>query len=204
MRKDGYLYACTCTRRQIEERAAGGSYPGTCRDRGLPFDAPATAWRIRIPEEAVIRIPEWRGKDRRVKLSSALGDFVVRRKDGSPAYQIASLIDDLHFRINFIVRGEDLLASSAAQLFLAGCLGQQSFRRAAFWHHPLLTDEAGAKLSKSKGAGSLKSWREEGRSPITLYKAAGKWLDIRPREIDHAQDLVAAAAAVLKKAPLQS
>jgi glutamyl/glutaminyl-tRNA synthetase len=84
-----------------------------------------------------------------IDLAETAGDFTVRRRDGIPAYQIASLTDDVHFGITHIVRGEDLLPSTAAQLFLAEKLGLTSFLQSKFLHHALITDESGQKLSKS-------------------------------------------------------
>lgn len=87
--------------------------------------------------------------------------FVVRRKDGLPSYQVASLVDDLHFGYNLIVRGEDLLASTNAQYLLAGLIGEQAFLESSFYHHPLvkLRNE---KLSKSLGATDLREIRKKG------------------------------------------
>ncbi len=176
----GLLFACTCSRRQILARSPGGLYPGTCRQRHLPFDGAATAWRVRVAPETVVRFREWKQGVRDYDLAEKMGDFVVRQKNGLPAYQVASLVDDLHFGIDFIVRGEDLLPSTAAQVFLAEQLSAKAFLEATFWHHGLLTDPEGGKLSKSKGAGSLREWRLSGRSPETLYRQAAAWLGLTP------------------------
>lgn len=119
-----------------------------------------------------------------------MGDFVVRQKNGMPAYQVASLTDDLLWGINFIVRGVDLLESTAAQLYLAQCLGEQAFFQTAFLHHPLVKDEQGEKLSKSKGAGALKTWRENGLTPEQLVRQAAGWLGLDPKGIETANDLL--------------
>ena len=131
----GLLFACTCSRRQILKRAPSGLYPGTCREQALPFDGAATAWRIRVAPQTEVRFREWKKGFRLFNISEAMGDFVVRQKNGFPAYQVASLVDDLHFGIDFIVRGEDLLPSTAAQIFLAGQLSEPAFLEATFWHH---------------------------------------------------------------------
>lgn len=188
----GDLYACTCSRRQIRERSTDGRYPNTCRELGLPFDAPRTAWRMHISEGTQVSFREWRIGEKSYLLAREMGDFLVRRKNGFPAYQIASLIDDLHYDINFIVRGADLLASTTAQQFLATRLDARPFREALFWHHPLLTGPDGEKLSKSKGAGSLQAWREAGRSPAPLYREAGRWLGIAPETVTSLETLLEA------------
>ncbi|MEM7571818.1 MAG: glutamate--tRNA ligase family protein, partial [Bacteroidota bacterium] len=104
-----------------------------------------------------------------IALKQTMGDFVIRKKDASAAYQIASLVDDLDYGINTIVRGEDLLGSTAAQLYLAELLGFLHFRREhTYYHHPLLSDGKGGKLSKTVGAASLKAMREAGLPPPGL------------------------------------
>ena len=177
----GHLYACRCSRREIQAISADGLYPGTCRLRGRPLTEAGSAWRIRVPEDTRIDFREWEQPARRsVELARELGDFVVRQKNGLPAYQVASLADDLHWKIDFIVRGEDLLASTAAQCFLALSSGRPAFTETVFWHHGLLTDEQGGKLSKSQGAASLQAWREQGRSPEELFRQAAEWLRLPP------------------------
>ena len=152
LRARGALFACTCSRKEIQLAAADGQYPGTCRDRGLPFDAPETAWRIRTPENAQATWHDAIRGPQTVFLHAAMRDFVVRRKDGIPAYQIASLSDDLAMGINCIVRGADLLDATAAQLLLADLLDRPAFAHIQWFHHPLLLDAQGHKLSKSQGA----------------------------------------------------
>lgn len=176
LRESGYLYACTCSRRQIRERSTDGRYPNTCRTLQLPFDKTQTAWRISVPESTTAEFREWRQEQAMIDIGKVMGDFVVRQKNRLPAYQIGSLVDDLHYNINFVVRGKDLRPSTAAQAFLASILQEQAFLNATFWHHPLISNMAGEKLSKSKGAGSLAAWRNAGRSPEPLYQEAAKWL----------------------------
>ena len=94
---------------------------------------------------------------------------MVRRRNGLPAYPLASLCDDLHFGINAVVRGEDLLGSTAQQLYLAQRLGEPAFAKSIFVHHPLLQDEHGSKLSKSEGALALRTLRANGHQPGFVY-----------------------------------
>lgn len=160
LRAGGHLFACAKSRRELEPFQ--GKYPPEFRDQGLSLDDPDVAWRIRTPE------------------GFPLPDFIVRRRDGIPAYQLASVSDDLYFGITHVVRGADLQDSTMAQLFLAECLNRPDFARVQFLHHPLLTDEAGEKLSKSAGASALRQWRVEGRSPEGVFKQAAAWLGIDP------------------------
>lgn len=171
LRELGHLYACSCSRSSLRAAASDHRYPGTCRERGIPLDTPGVSWRIRVPEGEVVDCLE-EGGTRRLDVHALMGDFIVLQKDGLPAYQVASLSDDILFGVDLIVRGRDLLPSTAAQLFLARCLGEAAFIRATFHHHELLLDASGEKLSKSAGAGSLVAWRRDGRSPAELLDMA--------------------------------
>jgi glutamyl-tRNA synthetase len=178
LRRAGALYACNCSRSQVQAAAVNGLYPGTCRHRGLPLDAPDVAWRVYVPANTLISIPEYTGTSRSVRLDAVMGDFVVRRRNGLPAYQVASLADDLHYGINLIVRGVDLLPSTAAQLFLAGQLPPNAFPETVFYHHPLLKDEGGQKLSKSAGSASLLALRGQLPGPAPVYEALARALGL--------------------------
>lgn len=145
LRATGLLYACHKSRRDLAP--FGSSYPVEFREQNLSLDEPDVAWRIATPT------------------GFPLPDFIVRRRDGLPAYQVASLADDLHFGITHIVRGADLEPSTAAQRWLAECLGKQDFLNVQFYHHPLLTNAQGEKLSKSAGSTSLRAMRESGEKP---------------------------------------
>lgn len=191
LRQAGHLYACTCSRRQIREASANGRYPLTCRSRSLDFSAPQTAWRIRLEENArSIAQQEWRAGPQYYDLIEGMGDFVVRRKDKLPAYQLASLIDDSRWDINFIVRGKDLHSSSAAQLYLSDKLGLGKFQQSGFWHHDLITDQRGRKLSKSAGAAAMRHWRQNGKSPAPIIQMAAAWLGVPSEEEITASELV--------------
>ena len=190
LRQAGRLYACNCSRSQVQASSVNGIYPGTCRHRNLPLDTPDTAWRVYVPENTLIAIPEYNGEPRHVRLDAAMGDFVVRRRNGLPAYQVASLADDLHYGINLVVRGIDLLPSTAAQLFLAGQLPPNAFEKAVFYHHPLLKDEGGRKLSKSAGAASLLTLREQLPGPGPVYGALAGALDLPADGITGPRDVL--------------
>jgi glutamyl/glutaminyl-tRNA synthetase len=151
LQSTGLLYACQKSRKDLE----GLSTPDllkNLRSQNLSLNQKNVAWRIQTPN------------------NFDLPDFVVRKKDGIPAYQVASLTDDVHFGVTDIVRGQDLEASSKAQQFLAEILGLTSFLSINIVHHPLILDENGVKLSKSKGASSLKSMRESGKSKEEILK----------------------------------
>lgn len=189
LKEQGNLYACTCTRKQIQDVSTNGLYPGTCRQLNRDFNAPKTAWRVLVPPATEVCFTEWKEGKYCLNLNQEMGDFVIRQKNRAPAYQIASLVDDRKWEINYIVRGEDLRASTAAQMFLAQELGYADFQTAIFRHHGLITGTNGRKLSKSEGAAAMKNWREEKRSPLEVYKMAANWLGIAG-EVTSIADLV--------------
>lgn len=184
LRQEGHVFACTCSRSLL--RSAGSSvYPGTCRGRAAP-PGEEFALRLQVPEETVVRV-----QDTVVPLGRRMGDFVVWRRDDAPAYQLASVVDDIDGRINLIVRGEDLLESTAAQLFLAAKLKDAgSFLDAAFYHHPLVADAGGRKLSKSQNAHSLAAFRSGGGSAAQVYQAAAAMLGLHRAGVCHASELL--------------
>lgn len=155
LRESGRVFACTCSRTQISSC--------NCGQKKLPLDTPGASWRL-ITDETPITVKELDGNITTAPLPAEIKNFVVRRKDGVPAYQLASVVDDLHFGIDFIVRGDDLWPSTLAQHYLAKMLGEEKFAEISFLHHPLLTSATGEKLSKSAGALSVKHWREQGYS----------------------------------------
>ena len=184
LQQQGQAYACRCSRKQVVARAGSSIYPGFCRQKGLEDDGQA-AIRLTVPQGTEVDVA-----DHRVPLAAMMGDFILWRRDNSPAYQLASLADDLLDDINFIVRGEDLLASSAAQLFLARCLGEEKFCQAQFIHHELLTSAAGHKLSKSDQALSLQAMRHSGARPSAVFQAAAPYLDRDPQQVMTLKDLL--------------
>lgn len=121
----------------------------------VPLTTLGAAWRARVPDDTRLSFEDgWQGATQ-VPLAAELADFIVRKKDGVAAYQLASVVDDLRLGTTLIVRGLDLLPSTAAQLWLAAQLAETrafNARRVHFYHHDLLTDAAGHKLSKSTQA----------------------------------------------------
>ena len=98
-----------------------------------------------------------------------MGDFIIWKKNDTPAYQLTSLIDDYHFGVNIICRGHDLVNSTSAQLFLNNELGLNDLDTTSFFFHSLLKDVHNQKLSKSGGAGSLQDLRIKGQSAKNIY-----------------------------------
>ncbi len=150
------VYACGLSRKQINQLKAKGQYPDAARRQALSLEMPDTAWRIQTSPTHDISFQDMTGDRHQVNLHAQMCDFVIRRKEGLPAYQLASLVDDQHFGVTGIVRGRDLLPSTAAQLFLAEKIAMEDFGQIEFLHHPLFVKGKGEKLSKSAGAVSLK------------------------------------------------
>ncbi|MDE1182803.1 tRNA glutamyl-Q(34) synthetase GluQRS [Paraburkholderia sp.] len=154
-----YVYPCGCTRKEIADsllhahaRHTTLAYPGTCR-HGL-HGKPARAWRLRVPDgdAAVIGFDDrWQGAQTQ-NLATEVGDFVLRRADDQWAYQLAVVVDDADADITHIVRGADLLDSTARQIYLQRCLGVAS---PSYLHVPVVTNGDGEKLSKQTGATAL-------------------------------------------------
>ncbi|MCU0388049.1 MAG: glutamate--tRNA ligase family protein, partial [Chitinophagaceae bacterium] len=155
LQNTGKIYPCICSRKQIAAQSPSGVYPGTCRNKLFNPELKNTNLRINLAGTGIIEVPDhYSGQKREIDLSNRMGDFVVRRKDGLPSYQIASLADDLYYKINFVVRGEDLLPSTAAQIHLSNLLELRPFQQIGWHHHPLIVDEQNEKLSKSAGSQS--------------------------------------------------
>jgi glutamyl-Q tRNA(Asp) synthetase len=137
----GLAYACTCSRKQLEPY--NGIYPGLCRNAGHGTENAAI--RIRVPELDYHFIDRVQGEYHQ-HLGRDVGDFVIRRRDGLYAYQLAVVLDDAWQGITDIVRGADLLDSTPRQLYLQELLG---LRQPRYLHIPLITQPDGNKLGKS-------------------------------------------------------
>ncbi len=174
LREAGGVFACECTRSSIDRESPDGLHPADCKQRATDFNKTKIAWRFNTEELPAEQWEDADGGQRSVKLHAAMRDFVVRKKDEAPAYQLASLADDIEFNINFIVRGNDLLESTAAQRAIARQLGKHQFLDTCFLHHELLRKEDGTKLSKSDGASSLRAIRQAGHAKELYTRLASK------------------------------
>ncbi len=156
-----HVYPCACTRKEIADSrlsfAPDGAaiYPGTCR-HGLAVGRQPRAWRLRLPAcdepAAVIRFDDrWQGSVEE-NLAESVGDFVLKRADGFWAYQLAVVADDADQQVTHVVRGADLLESTARQIWLQRLLGATT---PCYLHVPVVVNELGEKLSKQTGARAL-------------------------------------------------
>lgn len=147
----GKVYACNCSRKKTAANSSDGRYNDECRGKQIPLDAKDVVWRLQTEKDELLTWDDELMGPSAFSPHDLMGDFVIRRRNGLPSYQVASLTDDIHYSINYIVRGEDLLASTAAQLYMAKLLHENAFMQTRFCHHPLLKNEQGEKLSKSAG-----------------------------------------------------
>ena len=174
LKTSGVIYPCTCSRQDVLRAVvaphAGEDepvYPGTCRPKHDYKLQPATRvnWRFQVPDGRVISFVDGHYGLQQVVAGQDFGDFIVWRHDDIPAYQLAVVVDDAAMQVTEVVRGEDLLKSTARQLLLYRALGLTA---PAFFHCPLMTDESGARLAKRHDALSLRALRQEGCEPGEL------------------------------------
>jgi glutamyl-Q tRNA(Asp) synthetase len=149
LRREGWVYPCACSRTEIAKAAngSGAPYPGTCR-AGLPAGRGARAWRVRS-DGVEIRYRDRVHGELEENLAATAGDFVLLRADGIFAYQLAVVVDDAAQGITDVVRGADLLESTARQVHLQRLIG---FEHPRYLHLPVAWNEAGEKLSKQTRA----------------------------------------------------
>ena len=190
LQKAGHLFACDCSRSKIRNSLNNTIYPGTCRNKKLNFLKENQTWRVIVPENTFVCYSTLTNNKKEIDLTKGIGNFVIRRRDGLPAYQIASLMDDIEMGINLVVRGSDLIGSTGAQLFLAKCLNNPFFPSSQFVHHKLMKNESGKKLSNSSGNHSLKLLREKYNRPTIVYQQSAEILDLPFKDIQTLQDLI--------------
>ena len=175
LRDADLVYACVCTRRDMELAPVSAIgervYPGTCRVRpqSAAPEAPHLAQRLRVGD-AVITFSDSVQGTQRQDLARDVGDFIIRRADRLFAYQLAVVVDDAAQGITSVVRGADLLPSTARQIYLQQCLDLPT---PEYVHVPIAINDAGEKLSKQTGAPALPD------DPIPTLLAAWHFLDQR-------------------------
>lgn len=174
----GLIFPCSRSRRDVQE-AAGAPHeaPGGGQDEPVypaefrpPRDAPlpplgdrvTTNWRFRVPEGDLIRFTDKCAGEQQAIAARDFGDFLVWRKDDTPSYQLATVVDDAEFGITEVVRGADLIHSTFRQLLLFRALGWEAPQ---FYHAPLMRDEHGARLAKRHDVLAIRALRARGLTP---------------------------------------
>ena len=170
---NGLVFACTCSRKQIQE-----DHSCECLSLNLPLNTKDVSWRLITRNNTDLEVKNYTGEIMQASLPAEMQNFVAKKKDGFPSYQLASIMDDIFYGVDIIVRGEDLWPSTLAQHELASALGQNDFTDITFYHHPLLAEPSGKKLSKSAGATSVRYLRENGYKPGDIYSLIAEMLGI--------------------------
>lgn len=171
----GLIFPCERSRRDVQE-AAGAPHEGDADDEplyprafrppeGTPLpplgDAITVNWRFRVPDDRPLQFADGGLGPQQAVAGADFGDFLVWRKDNTPSYQLASVVDDIELGITEVVRGADLVRSTFRQLLLFQAFGRLA---PAFYHTPLWRDEKGARLAKRHDALALRTLRSQGRT----------------------------------------
>jgi glutamyl/glutaminyl-tRNA synthetase len=173
----GWLYPCRCSRKDLAQAMQAphddeGIYPGTCRPAIMPSGGVESSiganWRFRVPDGEAVAFEDEHFGPQRFVAGRDFGDFLVWRRDDLASYQLAVVVDDAAMGITEVVRGADLLKSTARQILLALALGVSS---PAWYHCDLVVDQQGQRLAKRHDALSLRSLRELGKQPQELLSA---------------------------------
>jgi glutamyl-tRNA synthetase len=176
LRDGGYIYPCTCSRKDLERALEAPHedddeipYPGTCRSRlGEARDRASPAgvsWRLRVPDGEVVSFDDGHHGKQSFTAGKDFSDFLVWRRDDVPTYQLAVVADDAAMEITEVVRGADLLKSTARQLLLLRALKLAPPR---YFHCPLMRDEHNVRLAKRHDSLSLRTLRAQGVDPRSL------------------------------------
>ncbi len=179
----GHVYPCTCTRAEISRAASaphageeGPRYPGTCRDPSRRRAGRPASLRLRVPDDgrARIRFVDAFAGPQDEDVGAQVGDFVLLRADGVASYQLAVTVDDVAMRVEEVVRGDDLLPSTARQILLAQLLDGAP---PAYAHLPMVLGPDGERLAKrhqSKWRGStIAELREVGVTAAAILRVLG-------------------------------
>lgn len=193
----GLIYPCHCTRSQIQAASLSAPqegdhelrYPGTCRpaqpqplvvdDDAVADTIASAAWRLRVPDEPIDYVDQWRGPQTS-HVQREVGDFLVFTRQGTPAYQLAVVCDDDAQSITHVVRGDDLLASTARQRILQDCLGIQPLT--LYWHFPLVVGPDGRRLAKRHGDSRIAAYRDAGVPATRILGLLAEWSGLGPRQ----------------------
>jgi glutamyl/glutaminyl-tRNA synthetase len=179
---DEKVFACSCSRRQLQN-----AYECKCIERQIPLNTENASWRLITGHNTGLGVKNYNGQVIQAALPAEMHNFIVKKKDGLPAYQLTSVIDDLFYGVDLVVRGGDLWPSTLAQHELASALGKNKFQNITFYHHPLLMGTSGKKLSKSAGATSVKYLREIGKKPADVFQLIAAMLGINETVADWGQ-----------------
>lgn len=186
LRDGGLIYPCRCSRKDLRDAARaphdlGGEaiYPGTCRPSGCgSLDRESwppgpgeteVCWRYQVPDGANVRFTDGRLGPQCFTAGRDFGDFVIWRRDGVPAYELAVVVDDAAMGVTEVVRGADLLLSTARQKLLQEALG---LVEPAYYHTPLVAGPDGQRMAKRNRSASIEELRANGLTPDQVLAMA--------------------------------
>lgn len=180
LRDRGTIYPCICSRKDVEQSAGAPNdsedeplYPGKCRPQGSPpsgaINTAGANWRFSVPDGEEVHFTDLHLGPQRMIAGKDFGDFIVWRRDDVPAYHLAVVVDDAAMRISEVVRGADLLKSTARQLLLFRALGLAAPN---YYHCDLVRDESGVRLAKRHDALSIRKLGEQGWTAEQVRAAA--------------------------------
>ncbi len=179
LRDCGAIYPCTCSRKDLAAAATAPNdnddeplYPGHCRSRtdAIQFQSPqGVNWRFRVPDGESIEFTDQHLGAQAYVAGKDFGDFVVWRRDDVPAYQLAVTVDDARMQITEVVRGADLLKSTARQILLFRALG---YSVPDYYHCELVRDSHGLRMAKRHDSASIRRLRESGMTPAQMLDQA--------------------------------
>ena len=171
LRDGGWIYPCACSRKDLVSAASAPNdaddepiYPGTCRSRNDAnqyLEPRGVNWRFRVPAGEAIGFDDLQLGRQTFVAGKDFGDFVVWRRDDIAAYQLAVVADDAEMQITEVVRGADLLKSTARQILLGRAL---AYATPAYYHCDLVCDETGQRMAKRHASASVRYLRETGRT----------------------------------------
>ena len=184
-KKDHELFYCKCSRKEVMTDSADGSYPGTCLLLNLGPQEGSHVLRLQTDNCCVSFYDHYEQKEHSIDLGESIPYPVIWKKDDLPSYQLASVIDDINYEINTIVRGSDLLFSSALQIHLSRLLPRNQFSQSSFYHHALLSTKR-EKMSKSQEPDRVLPKTKTQKNQ--LIKEFSVWLGVQ--ETDQLEDLL--------------
>jgi len=199
----GAAYPCTCSRKEVESAASAphaedgaAIYPGTCRERFRTLQEAAArtgrpaALRFAAAQSTTLSFDDGFAGRQTCHPASDLGDFVIRKADGTAAYQLAVVVDDAEAGVTDVVRGDDLLDSTPRQILLYRALGLE-LRIPKYYHLPLVVGPDGRRLAKRHGDTRLLMYREAGVPAARILSLLARWCGIAVSQpVSHAADLL--------------
>lgn len=187
LRDGGWIYPCICSRKDLVSAASAPNvtddepmYPGTCRlrnDANQYVEPKGVNWRFRVPDGETIGFDDLHVGRQTFVAGQDFGDFIMWRRDDVPAYQLAVVVDDAEMQITEVVRGADLLKSTARQILLGRAL---AYTTPAYYHCDLVRDETGQRMAKRHASASVRYLRQSGRTREEVLQQAAQLAKFSP------------------------